>query len=105
MKTLRHFASSALLSLVWCFHAHTATAQVATFDLHLQPSKFTLYTDPYNANQLKIGGFSGLYPVPGEPDSFFVITDRGPAPDFVDANTNAYKTFALPGFGTQLWVV
>ena len=53
----------------------------AVFDVNIQPAQFTLYTDPYNGNQIKLGGFSGLYPVPGKPDSFYTITDRGPAPD------------------------
>jgi hypothetical protein len=79
-----------------------AQAQVASFDAKLKPSQYTLYTDPYNRNQIKLGGFSGLYPVPGKSDSFYVITDRGPAPDFVDADGKAYKAFAIPEFGPHL---
>src|SRR5262245_47106210 len=59
-----------------------SSAQVDVFDVNLQSAQFTLYTDPYNGNEIKVGGFSGIYPVPGKPDSFYVITDRGPAPDF-----------------------
>lgn len=80
-------------------------AHPATFDVSLQSAQFTLYTDPYNGNQIKVGGFSGLYPVPGKPDSFYVVTDRGPAPDFVDADGKAYKTWAVPGFGPHILTV
>lgn len=83
----------------------TTLAQAVTFNVNLQSAQFTLYTDPYNGNQIKVGGFSGLYPVPGKPDSFITITDRGPAPDFVDADGKAYKTFAIPGFGPHIVTV
>jgi hypothetical protein len=84
----------------------SALAQVQTYDLHLQPKKFTLYTDPYNGNQIELGGFSGLYP--RDNGSFYVVTDRGAAPDFVDTSTipaTTYKTFATPGFGPHLLTV
>jgi len=82
-----------------------ALAQAVTFDVNLQSAQFNLYTDPYNGNQIKLGGFSGLYPVPGKPDSFYTVTDRGPAPDFVDADGKAYKAWAIPGFGPHLVTV
>ena len=77
----------------------------ATFDVNLQSAHFTLYTDPYNGNEVKVGGFSGLFPVPGKPDSFYVPTDRGPAPDFVDAEGKPFKTFIAPGFGPHILTV
>ncbi len=77
-------------------------AQNLVYDVNLQSAQFTLYTDPYNGNEIKLGGFSGLYPVPGKPDSFYTVTDRGPAPDFVDAFGHAFKTFAVPGFGPHI---
>src|SRR6185503_9818653 len=77
----------------------------ATFDVNIQSPQFTLYTDPYNGNEIKLGGFSGLYPVPGKPDSFYTITDRGPAPDFVDASLHTFKTFAIPRFGPHIVTV
>jgi hypothetical protein len=80
-------------------------AQAATYNVHLEPSKFTLYDDPYNGNQIRIGGFSGLYPSTEKHDSFYVITDRGPAPDFVDAAGKAYKTWLTPQFGPHLLTV
>jgi hypothetical protein len=73
--------------------------------VNLQSAQFTLYTDPYNGNEVKVGGFSGLFPVPGAPDSFYVVTDRGPAPDFVDADGKAYKTWIVPNFGPHLLTV
>jgi hypothetical protein len=79
----------------------TAT-RAATFDVNLQSAQFTLYTDPYNGNQIKLGGFSGIFPVPNTRGSFYVITDRGPAPDFVDADGKSYKTWLIPNFGPHL---
>jgi hypothetical protein len=81
------------------------SVRAATFDVNIQSPEFTLYTDPYNGNEIKLGGFSGLYPVPGKPDSFYTITDRGPAPDFVDADGKAYKTWAIPAFGPHIVTV
>ncbi len=80
-------------------------ARAETFDVNVQSPAHTLYTDPYNGNEIKLGGFSGLYPVPGKPGSFYTITDRGPAPDFVDADGKAYKTWAIPTFGPHLVTV
>ena len=80
----------------------TSLGQVTKYDVDLDPPKFILYTDPYNGNQIKVGGFSGIYPVPGKPDYFYVITDRGPAPDFVTASGAIRKTFAIPEFGPHL---
>lgn len=82
-----------------------ATAQVSIFNVDVQKPSLTLYTDPYNGNQIFVGGFSGIYPVPGRHDSFYVITDRGPAPDFTDANGSFFKTFAIPGFGPHIVTV
>ncbi len=80
-----------------------------TYDLHLQPKKWTLYTDPYNGNQIEVGGFSGLYPVPGKPNKFYTVTDRGPAPDYLElipgtdpVQFKTYKTWAIPEFGPHL---
>jgi hypothetical protein len=83
----------------------TTTAQAVVFDVNIQSSQFTLYTDPYNGNQIKLGGFSGIYPVPGKSDSFYVVTDRGPAPDYVDANGVTFKAWAVPGFGPHIVTV
>ena len=82
-----------------------STAGAAIYDVNVQSAQFTLYTDPYNGNEIKLGGFSGLYPVPGKPDSFYTITDRGPAPDFIDASLHTFKTFALPQFGPHIVTV
>jgi hypothetical protein len=74
------------------------SAHAATFDVNIGSPQFTLYSDPYNGNEIKLGGFSGLYPVPGRPDCFYAITDRGPAPDFTDADGKLYKTSATVSF-------
>ena len=76
-----------------------------TYDVHLQPQKFTLYDDPYNGNQVELGGFSGLFPVPGKKDTFYAVTDRGPAPDFVNASGSAFKVWLVPEFGPHLVMV
>jgi hypothetical protein len=82
----------------------TTTAQSTIFDVNIQSPQFTLYTDPYNGNQIKLGGFSGLYPVPGQPGSFYTITDRGPTTDIVTPG-GTLKTWALPGFGPHIVTV
>lgn len=73
-----------------------------TYDVEVAHPRFTLYTDPYNGNEIKIGGFSGIYPARGHADRFYVVTDRGPAPDFVSADGRAFKTWAVPEFGPHL---
>ena len=80
-------------------------ASAATFDVDVSSSELTLYTDPYNGNQIKVGGFSGIYPVAGDPNLFYVITDRGPAPDFTDADGTLFKAFAVPKFGPHILTV
>jgi len=87
----------------------TPPLAAGTYDLHQQPKKWTLYTDPYNGNEIRVSGFSGLYPVPGQPNKFYTVTDRGPAPDYLepipDTNPpqfNAYKCWAIPEFGPHL---
>ncbi len=85
--------------------SNSIAAQVAIYNVNVQSDQFTLYTDPYNGNQIKLGGFSGLYPVPGKPNSFYTITDRGPAPDFVAGDGNFFKTFAIPEFGPHIVTV
>ena len=101
-KSMSSTAGGALLGSALLLQAAVPMLQAATYDVNVSSPQFTLYTDPYNGNQIKVGGFSGLYPVPGQPNSFYTITDRGPAPDFVDADGKAYKTFALPGFGPHI---
>jgi hypothetical protein len=80
-------------------------ASAGTFDVNIHSPQFTLYSDPYNGNEIKVGGFSGIYPVPGANDSFYVVSDRGPAPDFIDGSGRTFKTFATPGFGPHIITV
>jgi hypothetical protein len=107
MKTqiLKRCAWGAVLGGALLGQLSAYTAQAATFDVNVQSPQLNLYTDPYNGNEIKLGGFSGLFPVPGKPDSFYTITDRGPAPDFMDADGKAYKTWLIPGFGPHLVTV
>src|SRR4030095_6310346 len=99
---LTSLASAVSLAITVAF---LTSGHATTFAVNIQSPEFTLYTDPYNGNEIKLGGFSGLYPVPGKPDSFYTITDRGPAPDFVDADGKAYKTWAIPAFGPHIVTV
>ncbi len=101
---LRRSYCVALLGMGLMLHL-AASAQVQTYHVDVGSPQFTLYTDPYNGNQIKVGGFSGIYPVAGKPDCFYVITDRGPAPDFVDAGGTLFKAFAVPQFGPHLLTV
>jgi len=80
----------------------SSSVEAGIYDVDIDSPQFTLYTDPYNGNEIKLGGFSGLYPVPGKPDCFYTVTDRGPAPDFVDADAKAYKAWAIPRFGPHI---
>src|SRR5436189_3366195 len=107
MKTtlLQRSACCAILGGSLLTQGFAPKTSAATFDVNVQSAQFTLYTDPYNGNEIKLGGFSGIYPVPGKLDSFYVITDRGPAPDYIDAATNTFKAFAIPGFGPHLLTV
>lgn len=52
------------------------------FDIDVSSEEFTLYTDPAG-NKLKIGGTSGLFPVPGDTSGrlYYTVTDRGPNGD------------------------
>ena len=91
-KTLRQCACCAVLGGTLLAQPVSMMAQAVTFDVNLQSAQFTLYTDPYNGNEIKLGGFSGLYAVPGNPDSFYVITDRGSTTDLTDADGKTFKT-------------
>jgi hypothetical protein len=104
MKTLITLAAGVVGSVL-LVQPCALKAQVATFDLDLSDPEHTLYTDPYNGNVIKVGGFSGLYPVPGDPDAFYVITDRGPATDFFDAEEDFFKIFLVPKFGPKIVTV
>jgi hypothetical protein len=101
-KITRRVCQTVVLGTLLLGAASTVIAQSAVFNVNVRSPQHTLYTDPYNGNEIKIGGFSGLFPVPGHADSFYVVTDRGPAPDFVDATGATYKTWVVPGFGPHI---
>jgi hypothetical protein len=103
-KILRTCGRTALVIAAFAA-AVESHAQVETYNVDVSHHKFTLYTDPYNGNQIKVGGFSGLFPVPHRKDTFYVVTDRGPAPDFVNTNAAAFKTWAVPQFGPLILTV
>ena len=64
------------------------SAQAAIFDVDVLG--YTLYTDPIHGGEIKLGGFSGLFPVPGDRSGtmFYTVTDRGPTQDFTVTNTS-----------------
>ncbi len=105
-KPLSSTACGALLGGTLLLQATAPMLQAATtYDVNVSSPQFTLYTDPYNGNQIKVGGFSGLYPVPGQSHSFYTITDRGPAPDAVDGGGVVRKAFVVPEFGPHILTV
>src|SRR5437867_3249369 len=74
----------------------------AIYDIDLRSPQLTLYTDPITGNQLKYGGFSGLYPVPGVPNGlmFYTITDRGPNGD--NPTNSSGKVFPRPDYSPSI---
>lgn len=89
--------------------ALTLSVQAQPFEVYnVDVSKHILYTDPIHPErQIKLGGFSGLVPMPGDQNSriLFTVTDRGPTQDIIVTNsppddtnvvTTTYKT--LPCF-------
>jgi 3-phytase len=60
----------------------SCTAHADVFELNVASDEFTLYEDPAG-NKLKLGGSSGLIPVPGDTTGrlFYTVTDRGPNGD------------------------
>lgn len=84
--------------------AKTAAPMAAGYKVNV--FSHILYKNPHNGEKLYIGGFSGLFPVPGgPPGAVYVVSDRGPGPDFVDVSTDpatSYKLFPVPDFGPTL---
>jgi hypothetical protein len=78
-----------------------AATDAITVPVDVGASRYNLYVDPYNGNTVKLGGFSGLFPVPGRPDWLYVVTDRGPNPDYTKEGV-AGKIFIRPDFGPQI---
>ena len=108
MKKTTHAVPACLLAIGLISVSGTApTLKADTYDVNVNTGAFLLYTDPYNGNEIRLGGFSGLYPVPGQPDCFYTISDRGPAPDFVMPGPPpvTLKTWAIPNFGPHLITV
>jgi hypothetical protein len=81
------------------------TAHAETYNVDVSKKSFTLYMDPYNGNQVQIGGFSAMIPVPGDPNRLYVITDRGPGADYVDPGLGTLKMFVQPKFGPHILTV
>lgn len=68
-----------------CLLAGLPSLPAAIFDVDVSGDAYVLYTDPnYPERQIRLGGFSGLYPVPDDPTGtrFYTVTDRGPTQDF-----------------------
>ena len=97
----------ATVSMGLALMAVTLSLRAAVFDVNV--SGFTLYTDPnYPERQIKLGGFSGLFPVPGDGSGtmFYTVTDRGPTQDFVvvtPTKTTTHKV--LPCYGMAPMIV
>ena len=70
--------------------------------MELTSPQLTLYHDPITGSELKYGGFSGLYPLPGEPDGlmFYTITDRGPNGD--NPTNSSGKVFPRPDYSPSI---
>lgn len=77
-------------------------ARAAVFDVDLTNERFSLYTDPYNGNVVKLGGFSGMVAAPGQPNTFYIITDRGAKPGFVNSSGTSFDVFLRPDFGPHI---
>jgi hypothetical protein len=88
----------AMVSMGLALVAGTLSLRAAVFNVDV--SAHTLYTDPIHPErQIKLGGFSGLYPVPGDATGtmFYTVTDRGPTQDFVVADgTESVTNKVLP---------
>ncbi|HMC27404.1 MAG TPA: esterase-like activity of phytase family protein, partial [Verrucomicrobiae bacterium] len=74
----------------------------AVYDVDLASPQFTLYRDPNTGNEIKYGGFSGLFPMPGVPNGlmFYTITDRGPNGD--NPTNSSGKVFPRPDFSPSI---
>ena len=83
--------------------------QAVTF--HVNVDDYTLYSDPNTGNEVKLGGFSGLFPVPGDSSRFYVVSDRGPTYDYIIVDADGidedveYKVFLNPDFGPQIMTI
>lgn len=104
-QTLPGILGLTALGAAALFTSAPQSLTAATYNVNVQHPAFTLYSDPYNGNEVKLGGFSGIYPVPFLRDTFYVITDRGPATDFVTAANTTVKAFVAPEFGPHIVTV
>lgn len=83
--------------------ALTLSAQAQVFEVDV--SGYTLYTDPIHGGEIKLGGFSGLFPVPGDRSGtmFYTVTDRGPTQDFITPDGKTHKV--LPRYDMAPMIV
>lgn len=93
--------SSSVLACAACFSPSRLTA-AETFFVDVSSPHFTLYTDPNTGREVKMGGFSGLAPVPGDRTGtlFHIVTDRGPTLNFGE-NGKAF----VPGYSPVILTV
>lgn len=73
----------------------------AIFPVNTSPSRFTIYRDPNSGQEIEIGGFSGLFPVPGDASGrlFYTVTDRGPSGDHPNGDD---KVFPRPDYAPSI---
>jgi len=99
-KAMRNLAVGAAALAALGLSVKAATDAI-TVPVEVGAARYNLYVDPYNGNTVKLGGFSGLFPVPGRPDWLYVVTDRGPNPDYVKDGVSG-KIFIRPDFGPHI---
>jgi hypothetical protein len=76
------------------------TASAAVFEVNV--ADHILYQDPNDGDQIHLGGFSGIVPVPGDNtgSQYFVLTDRGPNADHPTIGTIKY--FPVPAYSPKI---
>ena len=82
--SLRNIGPPAITAVVGIFSLTQGCLRADIFNVDVSSPALTLYTDPNPPhNEIKAGGFSGLYPVPGDATRslFYAVSDRGPTAD------------------------
>lgn len=102
MKTF--LQNQTTVALVSTLLLTSCATQAEIFDVDVSSEAFTLYIDPAG-NKLKIGGTSGLIPVPGDTTGrlYYTVTDRGPNGDHPDTvNFPGVKIFPAAYFSPSI---
>ena len=96
MKTMNYLT---LIAGAVVLVASYTTSFAAVYVVDNTAPQHLLYSDPVTGNELRFGGLSGLYPVPGDASGtlYFSVTDRGPSGDI-----GTFKAFPVPGFSPSI---